>query len=84
MRKHFVSLYTYTHTHTHTQTIFQDNSHTYIHTHTHTHTHTANDPLDYDTWFDYLRLEESQGDLVKIRDIYERAIAQVPPVKVHT
>ena len=37
-------------------------------------------PLDYDTWFDYLRLIESEEDAEKIRDSYERAIAQVPPV----
>jgi hypothetical protein len=41
----------------------------------------SRDALDYDTWFDYIRLEESQGDLDKIRDVYERAIAQVPPVR---
>ncbi len=33
---------------------------------------------DYDIWFDYIRLEESRGDLSKIRDLYERAIANVP------
>ncbi|RNA13134.1 crooked neck 1 [Brachionus plicatilis] len=37
-------------------------------------------PLDYDTWFDYLRLLESEEDAEKIRDGYEKAIAQVPPV----
>ncbi|KYQ90840.1 HAT repeat-containing protein [Tieghemostelium lacteum] len=36
-------------------------------------------PKNYDTWFDYSKLEESNGDLSKIRDIYERSIAQVPP-----
>jgi len=41
----------------------------------------SNDALDYDTWFDYIRLEEAQGDLTKIRDVYERAIAQIPPVQ---
>jgi len=38
------------------------------------------DPLDYDTWFDYTRLEEGQGDLSSIREVYERAIANLPPV----
>jgi crooked neck len=38
-------------------------------------------PWVYDTWFDYLRLEESLGQIEKIRHVYERAIAQVPPVK---
>eukprot|EP00752_Nemacystus_decipiens_P007357 g6579.t1 len=37
-------------------------------------------PLDYDNWFDYLRLEESTGDLDRTREVYERAIANVPPV----
>jgi len=37
------------------------------------------DPRNYDTWFDYIRMEETNGDLERIRDVYERAIAQVPP-----
>ena len=37
-------------------------------------------PYDYDIWFDYVRLEESNGNADKIREIYERAIAQVPLV----
>lgn len=41
----------------------------------------SKDALDYDTWFDYIRLEESQGDLARIREVYERAIAQQPPVQ---
>lgn len=41
----------------------------------------SKDPLDFDTWFDYIRLEESQGDLARIREVYERAIAQQPPVQ---
>ncbi|KAJ3341081.1 Crooked neck-like protein 1 [Gonapodya sp. JEL0774] len=36
---------------------------------------------DYDTWFDFARLEESAGDAARIREIYERAIAQVPPLQ---
>merc|ERR1712224_23142 len=36
------------------------------------------EPLSYDTWFDYIRLEESYGDPVKIRDVYERAVANLP------
>ncbi|KAM0828554.1 hypothetical protein ACQ4PT_067469 [Festuca glaucescens] len=32
-------------------------------------------PLNYDSWFDYIRLEESVGNKDKIRDVYERAIA---------
>lgn len=36
-------------------------------------------PLNYDVWFDYIRLEESVGRKEKIREVYERAIANVPP-----
>lgn len=35
---------------------------------------------NYDVWFDYVRLEESAGDVAKIREVYERAIANKPPV----
>jgi len=37
------------------------------------------DSTNYDIWFDYIRLEEAYGDKMKIREIYERAIANVPP-----
>ncbi len=36
--------------------------------------------LDYDTWFDYIRLLESEEDIEQIRDAYEKAIAQIPPI----
>lgn len=36
-------------------------------------------PKDYDAWFDYAALEESAGDTSRVRDVYERAIAQIPP-----
>ena len=36
-------------------------------------------PKNYDAWFDFARLEESAGDVDRTRDIYERAIAQIPP-----
>lgn len=36
------------------------------------------DPYNYDTWIDFARLEETGGDVDKVRDVYERAIAQVP------
>ncbi|KAK9828970.1 hypothetical protein WJX72_003124 [[Myrmecia] bisecta] len=36
-------------------------------------------PLNYDAWFDYIRLETSAGEADKIREVYERAIANVPP-----
>ena len=46
------------------------------------------EPMNYDTWFDYSRLEEdayrsadSQTDDAanRVREVYERALAQVPP-----
>lgn len=40
-----------------------------------------NNPHAYDTWFDYIRLEETHGRPEKIREIYERAIAQIPLIK---
>ncbi|KAF2927025.1 hypothetical protein DAI22_06g171700 [Oryza sativa Japonica Group] len=36
-------------------------------------------PLNYDSWFDYIRLEESVGNKDRIREVYERAIANIPP-----
>jgi len=39
-------------------------------------------PFNYDSWFDYLRLVESDGGVDDIREIYERAIANVPPSQV--
>ncbi len=38
-------------------------------------------PKNYDTWFDYAGLEESSGDVDRIREVYERAVAQVPPAQ---
>ncbi|PIN22385.1 Cell cycle control protein (crooked neck) [Handroanthus impetiginosus] len=38
-------------------------------------------PLNYDAWFDYIRLEESVGDRQRIEEVYERAIANVPPAQ---
>ena len=38
-------------------------------------------PTNYDVWFDYLRLEEANGVPTTIRDVYERAIAVIPPAK---
>jgi len=44
------------------------------------------DPYLYDAWFDYVKLEEemltaelSAEELGRVRDVYERAIANVPP-----
>ncbi|KAJ5329364.1 hypothetical protein N7541_000474 [Penicillium brevicompactum] len=36
-------------------------------------------PRNYDIWIDLARLEELSGDAERVRDIYERAIAQIPP-----
>jgi crooked neck len=38
-------------------------------------------PKNYDVWFDYARLEETSGDVDRVRDVYERAIAQIPPTQ---
>lgn len=38
-------------------------------------------PKNYDIWFDYAKLEESAGDPTRVREVYERAIAQVPPAE---
>lgn len=35
---------------------------------------------NYDIWFDYIRLEEENGTLDQIREVYERAVACVPPL----
>ncbi|XP_023331526.1 crooked neck-like protein 1 [Eurytemora carolleeae] len=38
-------------------------------------------PMNYDAWFDYIRLVESEGKIDLIRETYERAIANIPPSK---
>jgi len=38
------------------------------------------DPYNYDAWFDYARLEEAEEDIEKVREVYERAIANKPPL----
>lgn len=43
------------------------------------------DPHDYDAWFEFAKLEEDHSesldnhDPTAVRDVYERAVAQVPP-----
>lgn len=37
-------------------------------------------PTNYDAWFDFARLEETNGNEESAREVYERAIANVPPV----
>ena len=36
---------------------------------------------NYDAWFDYARLEEMTGDPDRVREVYERAISQIPPTQ---
>ncbi|GAU46758.1 hypothetical protein TSUD_402840 [Trifolium subterraneum] len=38
-----------------------------------------NNPSNYDSWFDYTRLEESVGNKERTREIYKRAVVNVPP-----
>ena len=38
-------------------------------------------PKNYDGGFDYAGLEETSQDADRVRDVYERAIAQVPPTQ---
>jgi crooked neck len=35
---------------------------------------------NYDTWFDLCKLEENEKNYDKIRDVYERAISNIPPI----
>ena len=35
--------------------------------------------MNYDAWFDYVRLVETEGNVDIIRETYERAISNVPP-----
>lgn len=36
-------------------------------------------PMNYDAWFDYIRLVETEESQGTIREVYERAIANIPP-----
>ena len=36
--------------------------------------------MNYDFWFDYLKLEEDYGTKESIRELYEKAISNVPPI----
>ncbi|XP_062406550.1 crooked neck-like protein 1 [Sardina pilchardus] len=38
-------------------------------------------PHNYDAWFDYLRLVESDAEPDGVREVYERAIANIPPIQ---
>ncbi len=35
--------------------------------------------MNYDAWFDYIRLMETEGSQEMIREVYERSIANIPP-----
>lgn len=39
----------------------------------------TSNPKNYDAWFDYARLEESGNSPDRVREVYERAIANLPP-----
>ena len=41
----------------------------------------ADNPNNYDAWFDLIRLVISEGDVEVVRETFERAIANVPPSK---
>ena len=34
---------------------------------------------DYDAWFEWAKLEEQQGNVESVRNVYEKAVANVPP-----
>ena len=36
-------------------------------------------PMNYDAWFDYIRLMEIESSEEDVREVYERAIANIPP-----
>ncbi|ROW16246.1 hypothetical protein VPNG_01833 [Cytospora leucostoma] len=38
-------------------------------------------PKNYDTWIDYANLEQTSGNVDRIREVYEKAVAQVPPAQ---
>ncbi|KAJ3121972.1 Crooked neck-like protein 1 [Nowakowskiella sp. JEL0407] len=41
----------------------------------------TSNPMNYDVWFDYIRLEEDSNDFKRIREVFERAISNVPLTK---
>ncbi|KAL1878711.1 NineTeen Complex (NTC) component [Diaporthe australafricana] len=36
---------------------------------------------NYDTWIDYANLEQVSGNIDRVREVYEKAVAQVPPAQ---
>ncbi len=41
----------------------------------------SDDPHDYDAWFEFAKLEEDHGEIAAVRDVYERAVANIPPAQ---
>jgi crooked neck len=41
----------------------------------------AEDVYNYDAWFDFIKLEESESEVSSVREVFDRAVACVPPVK---
>eukprot|EP01086_Lenisia_limosa_P016182 TRINITY_DN5810_c0_g1_i1.p1 TRINITY_DN5810_c0_g1~~TRINITY_DN5810_c0_g1_i1.p1 ORF type:complete len:684 (+),score=200.69 TRINITY_DN5810_c0_g1_i1:29-2080(+) len=39
------------------------------------------DPHNYDAWFEYLRLEMSEGDVPRIRSVFEDAVSNIPLIE---
>ena len=37
------------------------------------------EPMNYDHWFAFAKLEEENGEWDKVREVYERAIGNKPP-----
>lgn len=37
-------------------------------------------PLNYDIWFDYTRLEENYGTIDQVREAYEKAVSNLPSI----
>ena len=44
----------------------------------------AKNPQNYDSWFDYARMEEAGGSVDAVREVYERAIGNLPPAQKKT
>jgi crooked neck len=45
---------------------------------------TGQDGYDYDSWLEWAKLEATHGNVDDVRDVYERAVANVPPVQEKT
>lgn len=38
-------------------------------------------PKNYDTWIDFANLEQTSGNVDRVREVFEKAVAQVPPAQ---